>query len=170
MKRLLVLLALGLTTLSYAQVSKIEKKITSNVDTNNVNALKLLEEVVNINSGSMNFEGVQNVGQIFKARLDALGFETHWVDGKPFGRAGHLVGYHTGKGTGKTLLLIGHLDTVFELTSPFQKFTMINDSTAAGPGTSDMKGGDVMIIYSLEALKQAGVLKKHEHHRSNDRR
>jgi glutamate carboxypeptidase len=107
----------------------------------------------------MNFEGVQRVGQIFKARLDALGFETNWVDGKPFGRAGHLVGYHTGKGTGKTLLLIGHLDTVFELTSPFQKFTMINDSTATGPGISDMKGGDIMIIYSLEALKQAGVLK-----------
>jgi len=99
------------------------------------------------------------VGQLFKARLDALGFETKWVDGKPFGRAGHLVGYHTGKGTGKTLLLIGHLDTVFELSSSFQKFTMVNDSTATGPGVSDMKGGDVMIIYSLEALKQAGLLK-----------
>lgn len=159
MRRLLILLALSLTTTSYAQVSKIEKKITTAIDANNNSALKLLEEAVNINSGSMNFEGVQKVGQLFKARLDALGFETKWVDGKPFGRAGHLVGYHTGKGTGKTLLLIGHLDTVFELTSPFQKFTMINDSTATGPGASDMKGGDVMIIYSLEALKQAGVLK-----------
>lgn len=159
MRRLLILLALSLTTASYAQVSKIEKKITTAIDANNSSALKLLEEAVNINSGSMNFEGVQKVGQLFKARLDALGFETKWVDGKPFGRAGHLVGYHTGKGTGKTLLLIGHLDTVFELTSPFQKFTMINDSTATGPGASDMKGGDVMIIYSLEALKQAGVLK-----------
>lgn len=159
MKRLLILFVLSLAIQSQAQVSKIERKITSSVDASNNNALKLLEEVVNINSGSMNFDGVQKVGQLFKARLDALGFETHWVDGKPFGRAGHLVGYHTGKGTGKTLLLIGHLDTVFELASPFQKFTMINDSTATGPGTSDMKGGDVMIIYSLEALKQAGVLK-----------
>ena len=159
MKRLLILLALSVTTLSFAQVSKIERKIAAAIDANNSNALKLLEEVVNINSGSMNFEGVQKVGQIFKARLDALGFETKWVDGKPFGRAGHLVGYHTGKGTGKTLLLMGHLDTVFELSSPFQKFVMVNDSTATGPGISDMKGGDVMIIYSLEALKQAGLLK-----------
>lgn len=159
MRRLLMLLALSWTTLSYSQISKIEKKISAVVDANNSNAIKLLEEVVNINSGSMNFEGVYKVGQIFKARLDALGFETRWVDGKPFGRAGHLVGYHTGKGTGKTLLLIGHLDTVFEPTSPFQKFTMINDSTATGPGISDMKGGDVMIVYSLEALKQAGILK-----------
>jgi len=149
----------GVMLTAQAQISKIEKKIMANIDANNNSALKLLEEVVNINSGSMNFEGVQKVGQIFKARLDALGFETKWVEGKPFGRAGHLVGYHTGKGTGKTLLLIGHLDTVFELNSPFQKFTMLNDSTATGPGISDMKGGDVMIIYSLEALKQAGLLK-----------
>ena len=160
MKRILfILFVLNISVNGYSQISKIEKKITSSVDASNNKALKLLEEVVNINSGSMNFEGVQKVGQIFQARLDALGFDTRWVDGKPFGRAGHLVGYHIGKGTGKTLLLIGHLDTVFELTSPFQKFSMVNDSTATGPGASDMKGGDVMIIYSLEALKQAGVLK-----------
>jgi len=142
-----------------AQISKVERKINTNVDANNAKAIELLKEVVNINSGSMNFDGVYKVGQVFKARLDALGFETRWIDGKPFGRSGHLVGYHTGKGTGKTVLLIGHLDTVFELSSPFQKFTMVNDSIATGPGISDMKGGDVMIIYALEALKQAGLLK-----------
>ncbi len=160
MKQLIITLCVMCMALfSQAQFSKTEKKIVANVDAGNASALKLLEEVVNINSGSMNFEGVQQVGQLFKTRLDALGFETRWIDGKPFGRAGHLVGYHTGKGTGKTLLLIGHLDTVFEPTSPFQKFTMVNDSIATGQGISDMKGGDVMIIYSLEALKQAGVLK-----------
>ena len=158
-KVLFFLFVLSISFDSSAQISKIEKKIVSSVDSNNSQALKLLEEVVNINSGSMNFEGVFKVGQIFKAKLDALGFETHWVDGKSFGRAGHLVGYHTSKGTGKTLLLIGHLDTVFEPSSSFQKFTMVNDSTATGPGVSDMKGGDVMIIYSLEALRQAGLLK-----------
>lgn len=160
MKQLIITLCMMCMALfSQAQFSKTEKKIVANVDAGNAGALKLLEEAVNINSGSMNFEGVQQVGQLFKTRLDALGFETRWIDGKPFGRAGHLVGYHTGKGTGKTLLLIGHLDTVFEPTSPFQKFTMVNDSIATGQGISDMKGGDVMIIYSLEALKQAGVLK-----------
>jgi len=160
MKRLFLITCLAsLSFHGQAQISKIEKKIVGHVDANNNSALKLLEEAVNINSGSMNFEGVYKVGQLFKARLDALGFETRWVDGKPFGRAGHLVGYHTGKGTGKTLLLIGHLDTVFEPSTTFQKFTMINDSTATGPGISDMKGGNVMIIYSLEALRQAGLLK-----------
>ncbi len=143
----------------YAQVSKIEKKLSARVDANNQAALKLLEEVVNINSGSMNFDGVRKVGEVLKARLDALGFETKWVDGKAFNRAGHLVGYHVNKGPGKTLLLIGHLDTVFELSSPFQSFTLVNDTTATGPGVSDMKGGDVIMIYALEALKQNGLLK-----------
>lgn len=160
MRRFLLSLLVGSVTLAtQAQISKVEKRIASYVDANNTKAVKLLEEVVNINSGSMNFEGVKQVGQIFKSKLDALGFETRWVDGKPFDRAGHLVGYHTGKGTGKTLLLIGHLDTVFELNSPFQEFAMVNDSIATGPGISDMKGGNVMIIYSLEALQQAGLLK-----------
>jgi glutamate carboxypeptidase len=159
MKKIFILFIIIYSINTQAQISKLEKKITSYIDTNNKDALKLLEQVVDINSGSMNFEGVYKVGQIFKARLDALGFKTQWIDGKPFGRAGHLVGYHTGNGTGKTLLLIGHLDTVFEPTSSFQKYTFVNDSVAIGPGISDMKGGDVIMIYSMEALKQAGLLK-----------
>lgn len=142
----------------FAQLSKTEKKIAQSVDAHQKEALHLLEEVVNINSGSMNFEGVFKVGQIFKAQLDALGFQTRWVDGKPFGRSGHLVAEHKGKATGKTLLLIGHLDTVFELSSPFQKFTFINDSTITGPGVGDMKGGDVVIIEALRSLKEVGLL------------
>jgi glutamate carboxypeptidase len=140
-----------------AQLSKTEKKISASVSAHHAEAVKLLEQVVNINSGSMNFDGVYKVGQIFKAKLDALGFATKWVDGKPFGRAGHLVAEHHGKG--KTLLLIGHLDTVFELSSLFQQFKMVNDSIASGPGVGDMKGGDVAIIQSLTALKEADVLK-----------
>lgn len=141
----------------FAQLSKVEKTIAKAVDAHHAEALKLWEEVVNINSGTMNFEGVYKVGQIFKTRLDALGFATRWVDGKPFNRSGTLVAEHKGKG--KTILLIGHLDTVFELSSPFQKFEMVNDSTARGPGVGDMKGGDVIIIQLLQALKDAGVLK-----------
>ncbi|MBL0740409.1 M20/M25/M40 family metallo-hydrolase [Chryseolinea lacunae] len=150
----LVMLTVGA---AQAQLSKIEKKLVANVDAHRAEALKLLEEVVNINSGTMNFEGVQKVGQIFRAKLDALGFTTQWIDGKPFQRAGHLVARHAGKG--KTILLIGHLDTVFELSSPFQKYTVENDSVVHGPGVGDMKGGDVVIIQSLQALNDAGLLK-----------
>lgn len=140
-----------------AQLSKTERKIAGYVEANNGEALKLWKDVVNINSGTMNFDGVYKVGQIFKARLEALGLTARWVDGKPFHRAGHLIAEHKGKG--KTILLIGHLDTVFELSSPFQQFTWINDSTAHGPGVGDMKGGDVIIVQALQALRDADVLK-----------
>ena len=142
---------------SWAQLSKAERKVVGHIEANVGAAFKLLEEVVNINSGSMNFEGVYQVGQVFKSRLDAIGFTTKWVEGKPFDRAGHLIAEHKGKG--KTILLIGHLDTVFEPSSAFQHFTSLNDSTVSGPGVGDMKGGLVVMISSLEALDAAGLLK-----------
>jgi len=137
-------------------LSAIERRIASVVDDRNAPALALLERVVNINSGTMNFEGVRQVGAAFKAELDALGFATKWVDGAGFNRAGHLVAERNGRGP--RILLIGHLDTVFEPRSPFQKFERLSDSTARGPGIIDMKGGDVIIVEALRALKAAGVL------------
>jgi glutamate carboxypeptidase len=71
-------------------------------------------------------------------------------------RAGHLFAEHKGK-HGKRLLLIGHLDTVFEPDSPFQSWND-QDSIAAAPGGNDMKGGDVIILYALKALAEAGAL------------
>jgi glutamate carboxypeptidase len=99
---------------------------------------------------------VREVGALLRARFDALGFTTRWVDGAPFGRAGHLVAEH--RANGPKLLLIGHLDTVFEPSSPFQKMERLADSTARGPGIIDMKGGDVIMLLALEALRDAGLL------------
>jgi len=133
-----------------------ERAIVRHVDTRLAEAVALLERVVNINSGSMNLAGVREVGAVFRAELDALGFATRWIDGAAFGRAGHLVAERDG--SGPRLLLIGHLDTVFEPDSPFQRFTMLDDSTARGPGVIDMKGGDVVIVEALRALAAAGAL------------
>jgi len=137
-------------------LSATERRVAAAVDQRNAQALALLERVVNINSGTMNFEGVRKVGDAFRAELDALGFSTKWVDGAGFRRAGHLVAERNGRGP--RILLIGHLDTVFEPRSPFQKFERLTDSTARGPGIIDMKGGDVIIVEALRALKAAGVL------------
>jgi glutamate carboxypeptidase len=133
-----------------------ERTVAKAVDSHNAAALALLERTVNINSGSLNFAGVRKVGDIFRAQYDSLGFTTHWVDGAAFHRAGHLVAEHPGPGP--KILLIGHLDTVFEPDSPFQQFKMLNDSTATGPGVIDMKGGDIIALYALRALKDAGLL------------
>src|SRR5580765_6099984 len=115
-----------------------ERDIVAYVDAHNAEALALLERVVNINSGTQNFAGVREVGEIFLTSFDRLGFKTRWVDGAPFQRAGHLIAEH--RGSGPKLLLVGHLDTVFERDSPFQRFRRIDEKTAAGPGIIDMKG------------------------------
>src|SRR5262245_22026907 len=133
-----------------------EPGIAKWIDAHNSEALALLERAVNINSGTDNLAGVRQVGELFKAEFDALGFKTTWVDGAAFGRAGHLVATHPG--TGPKILLIGHLDTVFPADSPFQKFERVDANTAKGPGIIDMKGGDVIIVQALKALKAAGVL------------
>jgi glutamate carboxypeptidase len=137
-------------------LSPEEQRIVTSVDAGNAAALTLLERVVNINSGTMNFDGVREVGGVFRAELDALGFTTRWVDGAPFNRAGHLVGER--RGTGPRVLLIGHLDTVFEADSPFQRFDRLDADTARGPGIIDMKGGNVVMIHALKALHHAGAL------------
>src|SRR3954466_6732424 len=135
-----------------------ERAVVRYVDADNARALALLQRIVEINSGTMTFAGVRRVADVLRAELDSLGFTTRWVDGAPFKRAGHLVAEHPGPGP--KLLLIGHLDTVFEPSSPFQRFERLDDSTARGPGVIDMKGGDVIIVAGLRALKQAGALAK----------
>jgi glutamate carboxypeptidase len=120
-------------------------------------AIELLESLVNINSGSLNKEGVKAVGTLLRAELDSLDFETRWIDQpEAMGRGGHLFASLEGD-RGKKILMIGHLDTVFEPDDAFQTFKR-DGSTATGPGIEDMKSGDVVMIYALKALQNAGVL------------
>jgi len=154
---LVTLFLTGVASAGSAQEDPVEARIVAAVEANADAAIDLLERTVNINSGTMNFEGVREVGDVLRAEFDALGFETEWVDGAAFERAGHLVARHRGSGQGPHLLLIGHLDTVFEPGSPFQSFQRDGDR-ATGPGVVDMKGGDVVIVHALRALREAGVL------------
>jgi glutamate carboxypeptidase len=120
--------------------------------------LALLERLVNQNSGSLNLAGVEAVGRMMRAELEPLGFDVRWVPMAEAGRAGHLVATHRGAGRGKRLLLIGHLDTVFEPDSPFQRFRRIDAGTAEGPGIEDDKGGIAVMVAALRAMHQAGTL------------
>lgn len=136
-------------------LSELERKLVEIVDSEAEQAIALLERLVDINSGTMNLEGVREVGRVLAEEFEEIGFATEWVDGAPFDRAGHLVARHGTRGP--HLLLIGHLDTVFEPSSPFQRFERDGDR-AAGPGVVDMKGGDVVILHALRALRAAGAL------------
>jgi len=139
-------------------LNKAEKKIQIYVEKHTEEAIGLVEKVVNINSGTLNVDGNKTVGKIYQAELDQLGFNTYWVTyPETIKRSGHLFAEMRG-GKGKKIVMIGHLDTVFEPDSPFQKFTR-DGNTAYGPGVSDMKAGDVSMIYAMKALDTIGVLK-----------
>ncbi len=140
-----------------AQLSPIERQIVAAVEARNGDAIALLERSVNINSGTMNHEGVREVGKLFGAEFDKLGFRTQWIAMPPeVQRAGHLLAEREGR-QGKRLLLIGHLDTVFEKDSPVQKWDRQGERVR-GQGVADMKSGDVIIIAALCALQQVGAL------------
>ena len=139
-------------------LNNAEKKIQKYVEKHTEEAIRLLEKVVNINSGTLNIEGNKTVGKVFQTQLDQLGFNTYWVTyPATIKRSGHLFAEMRG-GKGKKIVMVGHLDTVFEPDSPFQKFTR-DGNTAYGPGVADMKGGDVSMIYAMKALDNVGVLK-----------
>jgi glutamate carboxypeptidase len=137
-------------------LSDTERQLGEAIDSRQPEAMALLEQAVEINSGTMNLPGVRKVGDLYGRSLAALGFETRWLDGGDFGRAGHLVARYGDAGV--HLLLIGHLDTVFEPDSPFQDFERQDANRATGPGIIDMKGGNVVMIEALAALKAVGAL------------
>jgi glutamate carboxypeptidase len=177
------------TTKAATTLSKEEQKVMDYIDANMPRAIALLKESVDINSGTLNIEGVKKVGAIFAREFEKANFKTKWVPmPDSLRRAGHLVasiGFddaenataaNTSAATekkssskkkteiaktkkGKKLFLIGHLDTVFEPDMPANPFTMLNDSTATGQGVTDMKGGDVVMIIALQALQAQGLLK-----------
>jgi glutamate carboxypeptidase len=158
---LVVALSVSPPSIDAATLTAEERAIAQFIDTHRDSAIDLLARLVDINSGTMNPAGVQAVGEVLRAELDRLGFETRWIDQPPeLERGGHLFGRRfdqDARSRGESVLLIGHLDTVFEPDSPFQRFER-DGTIARGPGVADMKGGDVAIVYALKALDAVGAL------------
>jgi glutamate carboxypeptidase len=149
------------------QLSPVEQQIAAEIHAHVPQALELLRQSVLINSGTMNQAGVRAVGKLFRDQFDELGFQTRWIELPPeMRRAGHLLAElpATGRqGGGKRLMLLGHLDTVFEPgnTTPAWEPQPEADGSVLrvkGQGVSDMKGGDVIIVEALRALKRVGAL------------
>ena len=159
MIRILVLAALlSASPATAAALPQAEQKIVATVDSQFEADVALLERLVNQNSGTNNVAGVTKVAEMLRPEFEALGFDVRWVPMAETGRAGHLFAEHKGKAGNKRLLLIGHLDTVFEPDNPFQRFSR-DGNVAKGPGVGDDKGGVVVILSALKAMKAAGTLK-----------
>lgn len=148
--------SVGVVGLSLS-LSADELRMRSWVSQHHADQIAFLERVVDINSGTMNPAGVRAAGRAFGDELRALGFDVRWIEMPPsMQRAGHLFAERRGRGRGKRLLLIGHLDTVFE--GEGQRFVRVDSNLAKGAGSGDMKGGDVIILYALKALQSIGAL------------
>jgi glutamate carboxypeptidase len=174
MSLLLVNLVLAISLLAHGSdsqnkpLNQTEQKIRLQVKQNIEQAKFLLEKSVNINSGTMNFDGVRAVGKLYQQAFDSLGLQITWVSGDAFNRAGHLIATHKATQTKQDkngqsrkplkILMIGHLDTVFAKDDQFQRYTTLDERFVAGPGITDMKGGDVIIIEVIRALKQLNLL------------
>ena len=115
---------------------------------------------MNINSGTGNHAGVRAVGELFADAFAKLGMKTRWIPMGAVDRAGHLFA-ESGRPGQPCTILIGHLDTVFEPDSPFQSFERLSETVARGPGVVDAKGGNVVILEALAALKSVGRLDQH---------
>jgi glutamate carboxypeptidase len=151
-------LALLLSTGASAALTPAEQTMIRTVDAEQQRTTGMLQRWVDQNSGSLNLAGVEAVRRMVEPEFKALGFRTEWIDMKAAGRAGHLVARHVGKPNGKRLLLIAHLDTVFEPDSPFQRWVP-EGNLAHGPGAGDDKGGIAVIVAALRAMQAAGTLK-----------
>lgn len=150
----------ALPTVAWAAPSpRAETAMANTVDAEAARHLLLLEKLVNQNSGTRNLKGVRAVHDMLVPEFEALGFTVRWIDQSAVGRAGHFIAEHKGKKGTKRLLLIGHLDTVFEPDHPFQKFERISPDKAKGPGAADDKGGVVVMLAALRAMHKAGTLR-----------
>lgn len=143
------------STFSYAQkISTAEQKLVDYIDAHTNEAISLLEKTVNIESPTENLAGVKEVGAVFKSGFESLGFTAKWINMPPeMKRAGHLLAEKSGS-KGKRILLLGHIDTVLS----GEKFRR-QGNTAFGTGSSDMKAGDVVLLFALRALHDTGALK-----------
>lgn len=143
---------------AHAAPNGAEAKMAATIDAERARTLGFLETMVSQNSGSRNLDGVRKVRDIVVPEFTALGFTSRWIPMEQTGRAGHLVLTHKGRKGAKKLLLIGHLDTVFEPDSPFQTY-VLNGDKATGPGVGDDKGGIAVILAAVRAMHAAGTLK-----------
>jgi glutamate carboxypeptidase len=132
-----------------------DAKVWAGAEAARPDQLKLLEQVVNVDSGTGDVEGGRKVAGILAARLKALGFSIESVKAEAEGLPENTVA--TLKGTGKgRILLIGHIDTVFGPGTVAKRPFRVDAEKAYGPGVSDEKGGVVEGVYALQILHDLG--------------
>jgi len=117
--------------------------------------IDLLREVVNIDSGSYDKEGVDAVGARFERHFAEHGIPFRRESHGTFGDAIHAEVAKPGSNE-KPVLLMGHRDTVFGKGEAGRRPFTIRDGRAYGPGVADMKSGLVMNVFVATAFHKFG--------------
>jgi glutamate carboxypeptidase len=118
-----------------------------------------LEEMVNVDCGSYTPDGVNRIADLCEERFRAGGWDVdrrahHLVGDEP--QLGDLViGTLKGSGSGPRILLVGHMDTVFDEGTVAERSFSTEGTTARGPGVSDMKAGLLTGFFAVDVLRQA---------------
>ena len=172
------------STIAVPPLDDTEQAIVARVRGQKKDMVALLERLVRINSGSNNAAGIDMVGKLVTAELARIGFTVERIPETPIEETGsggetltrtsgpHYVARRAGgpQATGPSVLLSGHMDTVFEPDSGFTEFTRKNGvaygpeltgDIAYGPGVADMKGGLVVMLYALKSLHAMHALDDH---------
>jgi glutamate carboxypeptidase len=116
--------------------------------------LDQLAELVGIDSGTFDTDGVDRVGEVLGGRLEALDALVELRRDGPAGRT--LIARFPSRAPGPRVLIVGHLDTVFEPGAASARPLVVRDGRAYGPGSADMKGGLLLLVHALEAIRALG--------------
>lgn len=148
--------ALALGTVSQALAAPVpaarDEKVWAAAERLRPQQLQLLEQLVNIDSGTGDVEGGRKVAAVLKSRLEALGLTVETVPAEIAGLPENLVARLAGTGRGR-ILMIGHLDTVFDPGTAAKRPFRTDAAKAYGPGVGDEKGGLVNALTALQILK-----------------
>lgn len=126
--------------------------------------LDTLKDLVAVESGSRDLEGLATMAQLVAARLQAAGMKTELIDAKApdfhpqlkGAKLGSMV-YGTKAGTGKRrVLLIAHMDTVYERGMGAKQPFRIDGDKAYGLGIADDKAGVALILHTVKLLQDSG--------------
>jgi glutamate carboxypeptidase len=130
-------------------IAKPNSKVLAAAKACEPSARSLLQQLVQIDSGTGDVAGLSAMGGILKTELEGLGASVEIVPAV----GDNLVATLTGAGRGR-ILLIAHMDTVFAHGTVTQRPYAVVGDHGIGPGAGDDKGGDVTAICALRILQQ----------------
>jgi glutamate carboxypeptidase len=121
--------------------------------------VSLLERMVNVDCGSYTPEGVNEIADLCQGRFENDGWKVERTEHRPADGEARLGDMVIGRldGAGRTrVLVIGHMDTVFDPGTVAARPFRVDGDRAFGPGVSDMKGGLLTGFFAVETLQAVG--------------